>query len=97
MAEWKATLYLKQHLSDDTSPENISKVAAIFADQLRQLSDRKTPIDSDPENDAWIRVKLYDQADYFDEVADEEPSVELFNQVLSGLYDFCDCARIWIA
>ena len=97
MADWKAKLHLKQHLSDDTSPEAISKIADIFATELRKLSDREAPIDSDdPEDDAWIRLRLYDQADYFDEVADEDPSVEFFNETLAELYNFCDRARIWI-
>lgn len=105
MREWHYRIRgLRQHLTEDESPDGIKKAAGGVADVLQGFVDKaKTNL---PTTLQW-QLDEYD-IEKLEEIIEEMrdaggigdcgdmPDLEWFNGVLAGMYDYCDGYNIWI-
>jgi hypothetical protein len=92
MARWKHELKIKDlflHLEGDQD-ENAKKVAPEVSARVAALSKRLTS------KDPMLSSDLEEIADSFSVVHEDDEPSEMFNGVLSDLYDLGDRHRIWI-
>lgn len=83
---WRKTIRLKHILSDDGSDENARKVAGQVARVLMR--------EPEYEFGDWDFVYIADEMLLLSESSDG--TCADFNEILAGLYDWADDARVWI-